>query len=172
MSTQAASANVLALPALDLSGLKPADAARLRSTCTYTRKGSIPPTVVTRQQLIDDILLRGFDMREAVTRRADGRMVCLNLKNAATGQFYQFKHKAEIAYAELRLPQVLSARNEPAKALRTESEQRGANPVLPAITDQGWREGEEVSALLPDASGKTHRVKGRLFIASNQRINF
>lgn len=128
--------------------------------CAYTRKGAIPSTNVTRQQLIEDVLARGYTKR-ATTERG-GRILSIKLENPETGQFYRFNRKGEVSYANRRWEQIMATMGQA-------QQDRSVAPVV--SVNEGWRVGEQVTQEIRWGGdrGTNHLVKGTVYINSAQR---
>lgn len=65
----------------------------------YTRKGTMPERMVTRQQFIEDFLARGFTERTEFRR---GSVMVTKFENVESGEYYILNRTFERAYANRR----------------------------------------------------------------------
>ncbi|HOC01123.1 MAG TPA: hypothetical protein PKM43_20535, partial [Verrucomicrobiota bacterium] len=129
----------------------------LLETCDYTRKGEIPRMVVTRQQLIEDVLARGYVVMDVSTNKRTSAVQSVALRNPVTKQFYRFQRKGEVSYIQRRHAEVLTKLGQPSPA------------QAPVETDEGWRLGETVSQTYTAPDGETYQITGKVTINSAQR---
>ena len=129
----------------------------LLETCDYTRKGEIPRMVVTRQQLIEDVLARGYVVMDVSTNKRTSAVQSVALRNPVTKQFYRFQRKGEVSYIQRRHAEVLTKLGQPSPA------------QAPEETDEGWRLGETVSQSYTSPDGETYQITGKVTINSAQR---
>ncbi len=132
----------------------------LLETCDYTRKGEIPRMVVTRQQLIEDVLARGYVVMDVSTNKRTSAVQSVALRNPVTKQFYRFQRKGEVSYIQRRHAEVMTKLGQPAPAQQAASS---------GATDEGWRLGETVSQTYTAPDGETYQITGKVTINSAQR---
>jgi N12 class adenine-specific DNA methylase len=76
-----------------------AEKAALMRQEPYTRKGTMPERLVTRQQFIEDIFARGFTQRTDFRR---GMAMVMKLEHPETHQYYVLNRTFERSYADRR----------------------------------------------------------------------
>lgn len=96
--------------------LSEAEQAALARPMEYTRKGSMPATVITRQQWVEDFLNRGFTQLELLKHgRAPARLRITAPERKGRGgrpQFYEVQSSIEIAYVQRRYKELYDVKVE------------------------------------------------------------
>ncbi|AHF95013.1 hypothetical protein OPIT5_00320 (plasmid) [Opitutaceae bacterium TAV5] len=116
--------------------LTPAEKAALGRLMEYTRKGTMKPRMVTRQQWIEDLLSRGFtELQTMKWGRAPARLRIIapnRLNRRKQPQFYEVQSAIEISYVRRRHAEIFGSSKRPeafAEGPSVESSQRQRPPT-------------------------------------------